>query len=220
MPRTATISVLDGETFEVDARKYELLWIIPNTVTEDQVSPIMKTIHDLIESLGGKITKEVNYGKRRLAYPVKHNHYGYYILQHFDMLADECHKLEKKLRVHESILRHLITHQLPADATPQEVDLKQELKPVQEKREEIRKKPSIIDREATKEEQEKIKKGSAFDLEKELGVTAEEATKELAMAKETATDRKESVDMEKLEEKLDEIMGTVSEAEKDADNNK
>ena len=212
MPQVATIYILDGETVELEPRKYELLLLIANTKTEAEIPGIVKSVHDLIVSFKGKITKEVNYGKRRLAYPVQHNQYGYYILYHFDLDADQIKGLDKKLAVHTDLLRHLVTHQIPADAIPEEVDLtyKEEVRPPRrEERRPVTKKPSITDVAATEKEKAKISKGSSFDIEKELGVTAEEATAELAKAKEEATDKKDSFDLESLDKKLDEIMGDI-----------
>lgn len=214
------IHILDGETVEQDVRPYELLSLLPNSFTEDEVPGVITKIQELIKAHGGEISKEINYGKRRLAYPVKHNHYGYYILHHFTMLPQEQRDMDKKLRVMDEVLRYLITKPIDEKAIPHEVTLTQEQAPAPKKVEEEKeqpaaKKPSITDAKATKEEKAKMAKGSSFDLEKELGVTEEEAKAELAKAKETATDSKDSVDLEGLDKKLDEIMGDLEGAEKD-----
>ena len=185
---------------------YDLLYIVPNKYTETEVPQVMKTINDLIAKYNGKVSKEINYGKRRLAYPVEHNHYGFYILDRFEMDPKDCYTLNQTLRVQDEVLRHLITHTLPEGAVPQEADLKQVELPAQAPTKEpvARKKATITDVEATPEEKEKLKKGSAFDLEKELGVTAKQAEEALKeQKKEEETPR---LDIKELDNKLDEIM--------------
>ncbi len=187
---------------------YDLLYIVPNKYTENEIPQIMKTVNDLIVKRNGKVVKEVNYGKRRLAYPVKHNHYGFYILDRIEAQGKDIQTLNGDLRVQDEVLRHLITEALKEGAVPAEADLKQvELPPaapapVAEKP--TRKRASIVDGEATGAEKEKIKKGSKFDVEKELGVTAKDA--EAALAAEPKKEDTKSVDMKALDNKLDEIM--------------
>lgn len=190
------------------SKTYDLLYIVPNKYTENEIPQIMKTINDLIVKRNGKVVKEVNYGKRRLAYPVKHNHYGFYILDRIEAQGKDIQTLNGDLRVQDEVLRHLITEALKEGAVPQEADLKQvELPPAAPTpaaEKPSRKRASIVDVEASGEEKEKIKKGSKFDIEKELGVTAKDA--EAALAAEPKKEDTKSVDMKALDNKLDEIM--------------
>lgn len=187
------------------SKMYDLLYIVPNKYTENEVPQVMKTVNDLIVKMNGKVVKEINYGKRRLAYPVKHNHYGYYILDRFEALAADTQALNTTLRVQDEVLRHLITVSMKEGDVPQEADLKQvELPPQPAAEKPSRKRPSIVDVEASGAEKEKLKKGSTFDIEKELGVTATEA--EASMAQEAKKEETKSVDIKELDNKLDEIM--------------
>lgn len=188
------------------SKVYDLLYIIPNKYTENEVPQVMKAVNDLVAKFNGKVIKEINYGKRRFAYPVKHNHYGYYILDRFEAQGKDSKALNQALRVQDGVLRHLITVALKEGDVPQEADLKQvELPPQPAQAEKpSRKRPSIVDVEASGAEKEKIKKGSQFDIEKELGVTAKEA--EAALAAAPKKEEAKSVDMKELDSKLDEIM--------------
>ena len=195
---------------------YEVLYIVANKYTENEVPKIMESVHQLAQKYNGTIKKEVNYGKRRLAYPIKHNHYGYYILNHIELDTAASKQLNNELRLHEDILRHLISIALPEGSVPEESDLTQKATPTHQpaSSETTDKKPSITDTKATDKEKEKMKKGTSFDIEKELGVTAEEAAKELAERdnlKEAQST--ESVDMDGLDKKLAEIMSDIDEPE-------
>lgn len=187
---------------------YELLYIVPNKYTEEEVKGISESVNAVISKHGGEVSKTVNFGKRRLAYPVEHNHYGYYILNHFTIEANQQKELNEELRLKEDLLRHLITIAPKEGALPKEADLRQdEPKQAPEKEKpESQKRPSIADQSATKEEKKKMSKGTVFDLEKELGVTADEAAQALEEEKTEKAEKKESVDLEGLDAKLDEII--------------
>ena len=72
-----------------------------------------------------------------------------------------------------------------------------------------RKKPSITDIEATEEEKKKIAKGTTFDLEKELGVTAKEAKEALEQEGELKSEKETSVDLDQLDKQLDQIISDL-----------
>ncbi|MBI4122009.1 MAG: 30S ribosomal protein S6 [Parcubacteria group bacterium] len=191
-------------------RTYDLLYIIRNKYAENEVPAVIKTVNDLVVKHKGSVITEINYGKRRLAYPVKHEAYGNYVLVRTEMAGADAHALNKTLRVQEEVLRHLITNTLKTGDVPQEADLKQVELPPQPAAKEAspvmrtHKRQSIVDVAATPEEQEKLKKGSSFDVEKELGVTAKEAEESLKDVKKEEPTK--SVDMKELDTKLDEIM--------------
>ncbi|MBC7237064.1 MAG: 30S ribosomal protein S6, partial [Chloroflexi bacterium] len=49
-------------------------------------------------------------GQRRLAYPIKHQLEGHYVLIHARMEQQAIHELERYLRLSEDILRYLLIH--------------------------------------------------------------------------------------------------------------
>jgi small subunit ribosomal protein S6 len=205
---------------KVEARKalYELLVLIPNKYTEVEAPQLHKKVNELVIKNGGVIKKEINYGKRRLAYPIDHNHYGYYLLTHFEAEAPVIKELSKELAVQEELLRHLITLALPEGALPDDAgDLRQieqvPVKPEEKSAPISKKKPSIADAKATDTEKKKMERGSVFDLEKELGVTAEEAAASLESEGKEKSKSDDSVDLAGLESKLDEIVGDISKDE-------
>lgn len=201
---------------KADTQVYELLALIPNKYTEEEVPQIHKKLNELIVAQNGEVKKEINYGKRRLAYPIKHNHYGYYLLTHFTAEAPVIKELTQVLGVQDELLRFLITHALPEGSIPEEAGDLRQVERVEPKKEEApvsKKKPSIADAKASDVEKKKMAKGSVFDLEKELGVTAAEAEKALEEDGKDKSKKDDSVDMAGLESKLDEIVGDISKDE-------
>jgi len=87
---------------------YELLYIISNKFSEDEVAPIVEKIKALISESKGTINHTENWGKKHLAYPIKGFSYGYYNLVEFDMDGASMTKVDRTLRMSSDVLRHQI----------------------------------------------------------------------------------------------------------------
>jgi small subunit ribosomal protein S6 len=90
------------------AAHYEILFIVSNRFTEDEAKQSIVKVEKLITDNGGKITLNEYWGKKKLAYPIKHETYGYYQLFEFDIERPELVKLDEKLRLDHEILRFMI----------------------------------------------------------------------------------------------------------------
>ena len=87
---------------------YELLYLVAANYTEEELAPVKEKIKDLIKKSGGEITAEDSFGKKKLAYPIKKNHQGYYLLFEFDLDGQNLKELDKNLTLTNEILRHMI----------------------------------------------------------------------------------------------------------------
>jgi small subunit ribosomal protein S6 len=87
---------------------YELLYIISNKFSEDEVKPIAQKINKFIEDNGAKITLSEDWGKKKLAYPIKNFGFGYYNLVGFDCPGANLTNIERSIRMSNEILRHMI----------------------------------------------------------------------------------------------------------------
>ncbi len=95
---------------------YEINFLILQSQTE-KVDKIKQQVKKLIESKGGKITDELSYKKRKLAYEIKHEQYGFYTVYRFDLESGEVLKeLTKELNLLSEVARHIIvkSDELPA----------------------------------------------------------------------------------------------------------
>jgi small subunit ribosomal protein S6 len=88
---------------------YEVMTITKIELGEEKAKEVSKKIQELIASLSGKTTKTSFWGKRKLAYAVKHNTEGYYDVINFDLAADKVSTLKTKLSLMPEVLRYLIT---------------------------------------------------------------------------------------------------------------
>jgi small subunit ribosomal protein S6 len=89
-------------------RDYEVLYIVRADLDDDKVQDAVKRVNTLIERSGGHAEKTNLWGKRKLAYEVKHQKEGAYVLQDFQLDPDRVPELESSLKITEEVLRHLI----------------------------------------------------------------------------------------------------------------
>ena len=89
-------------------RDYEVLYIVRADLDDDKVQDAVKRVNTLIERSGGTPDSTNLWGKRKLAYDVKHQKEGSYVLQDFHLDPDRVPELEALLKITEEVLRHLI----------------------------------------------------------------------------------------------------------------
>ncbi len=89
-------------------RDYEVLYIVRPDLDDDKVQDAVKRVNTLIERAGGNADHTNLWGKRKLAYEVKHQKEGIYVLQDFQIGPERVPELESALKITEEVLRHLI----------------------------------------------------------------------------------------------------------------
>ena len=86
---------------------YECVLIARNDVTQQQVEGIVDGIASQLEIDGGAMTKREYWGLRNLAYRIKKNRKGHYMLMGLDAKPAFVNEMERRLRLNEDILRFL-----------------------------------------------------------------------------------------------------------------
>ena len=86
---------------------YECVFIARNDVTQQQVETIADTIGTDLETEGGAVQKREYWGLRGLAYRVKKNRKGHYMLLGMDAKPDFVTEMERRLRLNEDVLRFM-----------------------------------------------------------------------------------------------------------------
>jgi small subunit ribosomal protein S6 len=85
---------------------YELVVIISPEVADEAV--IVDNVSRFITENGGTISNIERWGKKKLAYPIKHFMEGSYVLTHFKLRPKLGKELAASLRISEEVLRHLL----------------------------------------------------------------------------------------------------------------
>src|SRR6266849_3737428 len=90
------------------ARKYELVYIVSPDATDAQVADLRTQVDQSAQRLGGKIDKADNWGRRKLAYEIGPHREGTYVLETIDGGGERMKEIDRRLKVSDLIIRHLI----------------------------------------------------------------------------------------------------------------
>jgi small subunit ribosomal protein S6 len=86
---------------------YECVLIARNDVTQQQVEAVADEIAAQLEAEGGAVKKREYWGLRSLAYRIKKNRKGHYMLLALDTKPAALTEMERLLRLNEDILRFM-----------------------------------------------------------------------------------------------------------------
>jgi small subunit ribosomal protein S6 len=98
-------------------RDYEILYIVRPELDDEQLQRAIATVDRLIENLGGVKQKTDVWGRRRLAYEVRHLREGQYVLTDFQIDPARVPEMEATLKISDTVFRHLVVRK-PEPAAP------------------------------------------------------------------------------------------------------
>ena len=88
---------------------YENVFIARQDVSTAQVDGLIETFEKVISDLGGSVPKKELWGLRTMAYKIKKNRKGNYVLMNIDAPGEAIHEMERQMHLHEDVLRYLTT---------------------------------------------------------------------------------------------------------------
>lgn len=86
---------------------YESVLIARNDISQAQVESLVEQIETLLTQDGGSIEKREFWGLRSLAYRIKKNRKGHYVLLGLNARPEQIRELERQLGLNEDVLRVL-----------------------------------------------------------------------------------------------------------------
>jgi small subunit ribosomal protein S6 len=89
-------------------QEYELVYILNPDMTEEAAEARINGFSEFITTREGVVDAVDKWGKKRLAYPIKHFLDGNYILTKFKLSPARSKELEANLRISEDVVRHLL----------------------------------------------------------------------------------------------------------------
>ena len=87
--------------------KYETIFIINPNVEEAGIKELIQKFSDLINS-DGKVEEVQEMGKRKLAYEIKKNKEGYYVVVNFEANPTLITELERVYRITDEIIKFIV----------------------------------------------------------------------------------------------------------------
>lgn len=89
-------------------RQYELVYVVSPDATDEQVADLHTQIEAIVQRIGGQIEKTELWGRRRLAYEIGRHREGIYVLEVLNGTGDLMKEIDRRLKVSELIIRHLV----------------------------------------------------------------------------------------------------------------
>jgi small subunit ribosomal protein S6 len=88
-------------------RHYEVV-ILVHPDQSEQVPGMIDRYRSMIESNGGKIHRQEDWGRRQLAYPINKIYKAHYVLLNIECDQDVRNDLESAFRFNDAVIRNLI----------------------------------------------------------------------------------------------------------------
>ena len=86
---------------------YENVFIARQDISTAQVEALADTFTNLVAEQGGKVEKREYWGLRNLAYRIKKNRKGHYVLLNINAPGKAVQELERQLKINEDVLRFI-----------------------------------------------------------------------------------------------------------------
>jgi small subunit ribosomal protein S6 len=216
--------------------KYEINFLVLQSNTEN-LEKIKGDVKTHIETRGGKITDLLEYKKRKLAYKIKHEQYGFFTVFRFAIEEGEMiEKIKKDLNLLQTVARYIIVKadELPSlkEETPEKQEkaqmdskntIKQEdveqilskkkttkvdtKKKVEEKIVE-KKEEKVVEEKKVEQVKEKAKEENKVEEPEKTPKQEEPAKEETTAAKKEKETEDNKSSLEDLDKKLDEILNS------------
>jgi len=98
----------ETKTTEQLVNDYELVFIVHPEVADDALDPLINNVTQYITGKNGTVIEIARWGRKKLAYPIKHVLEGNYILIKFKLDPAANKELETNLKISEKIIRYLL----------------------------------------------------------------------------------------------------------------
>ncbi len=93
---------------ETGLGSYELVFIVRPDASDEQFEATVEGVNQFITGRDGIVDEVEQWGKKRLAYPIRHHREGSYVITRFQLSPDQNRELDTSLRISEDVIRHLL----------------------------------------------------------------------------------------------------------------
>ena len=87
--------------------QYELMFVLDSVLEDDRREAAIETVKEII-SADGEVQDVHIWGMRKLAYPIDKKNEGYYVLVDFQASPELPKELDRRLKISDAYIRHLI----------------------------------------------------------------------------------------------------------------
>ncbi len=97
---------------------YESVLIARQDISAQQVEGLSEALKTIVTENGGTVAKYEYWGLRNLAYRIKKNRKGHYVLMHLDAPAEAIAEYERNMRINEDVIRYMTIRIDETDEAP------------------------------------------------------------------------------------------------------
>ena len=94
-----------------ESRSYELAYLLSPAIGDENTLAYAQKLSSVIEDHKGVVKHAEQPRKRKLAYPIKKEHSAYFGWTTFQAAPRSMATIDKKIKVQEGLLRHMITEE-------------------------------------------------------------------------------------------------------------
>ena len=103
-------------------REYETIYILESSIDPDEADRVATRLKDIIGGRNGKLLKIDNWGKRKLAYPIRKSSRGVFVFLKYLGFEDMVSEVERNLRLLDPVVRFQ-TVVMKRDAKPEDYQI-------------------------------------------------------------------------------------------------
>lgn len=86
---------------------YETIFIVRQDMAPSQVDALSEKYSSLIKAAGGSVQKTEYCGLRTLAYPIKKNNKGHYVLMNIAAKSEALKEMERQMYLSDDVIRYI-----------------------------------------------------------------------------------------------------------------
>jgi len=86
-------------------REYEIVYVLTPNADNTEAERINAKVTEVVGSFGGKLLKLDNWGRRKLAYPIRKNSRGIFVYVKYIAKSGVVAEIERNLRIADSVMR-------------------------------------------------------------------------------------------------------------------
>ena len=90
-------------------RQYELVYLITPDASEQEIADLHAQVEQIAQRFHATLDKTENWGRRKLAYEIKHHREAVYVVETISSVSGDVMKeIDRRLRVIDQVIRHLV----------------------------------------------------------------------------------------------------------------
>ena len=90
-------------------KTYEMLYVLDSALTDEAKDGFVKKFEDIVVSFKGTVVTTDKWGVKKLAYPIKYKHDGFFVLMTFEADGSAVKELDRVAGLSSEVLRRVIT---------------------------------------------------------------------------------------------------------------